>query len=64
MTKLENENAFQKIPTNNISGVKNVHYHSVKNMWTYKKTKYKKTHFKYFKTFEEACEYKRNYELT
>lgn len=61
-TNMENCNAFKKMPTNNTSGVKNITYYN--NRWIYKKTKYKKTHFKYFKTFEQACEYKRKYEFT
>lgn len=64
VTGSENCNAFKKMPKHNTSGVKNISFHKQIDRWIYRKTKYKKTHQKCFKTFEEACEYKRNYELT
>ena len=64
ITRSENCNAFKKKYSNNTTGVTNISYHKKLDRWKYTKTKYKKTHIKTFKTFEEACEYKRNYELT
>lgn len=64
MTRKENMNAFRKIQTNNTSGVKNISYQKHSNGWIYQKRHYGKNHSKYFKTFEEACEYKRNFETT
>ena len=63
-TRSENANAFQKHRKNNTSGVKNIYYDKNYKLWFYQKTIYKKLHLKYFETFEDACEYKRNYELT
>jgi hypothetical protein len=62
-TRKENMNSFQILKTNNTSGIKNISYHKTNNSYLYKKTIYGKKHRKYFKTFEEACEYKREYEL-
>jgi hypothetical protein len=57
-------NAFQKIPIDNKYGVKNIHFNKSHKLWTYQKRYYGKRFVKYFQTFEEACEYKRNFETT
>ena len=44
----------------NTSGVPNIY--KSKNGWMYKRTINKKKHTKWFKTFEEACDYKIEYE--
>jgi hypothetical protein len=62
-TTMENCNAFKKTPKTNTSGIKNISYHKQSNRWVYRKRIYGKLNQKYFKTFEEACEYKREYEL-
>ena len=60
MTRMENANAFQPIRQDNTSGVKNIYYHKQWHGWVYIKTINKIRHTKYFKTFEEAVEYKNN----
>tara|TARA_Y100000592_G_C5343342_1_gene255320 strand:+ start:79 stop:537 length:459 start_codon:yes stop_codon:yes gene_type:complete len=64
MTRNENCNAFKKTPKNNKYGVKNIHFNKNHNLWIYQKIHYGKRFVKYFQTFEEACEYKRNFEIT
>ena len=62
-SRLENQNAFQKIRTDNTSGIKNISYNKSNNRWIYRKIINKKLHHKYFKTFEDAVEYKKTYEF-
>ena len=62
VTHLEN-NQNVGMSINNTSGIKNIHYDNCFNRWTYKKEKFGKIHQKCFKTFEEAVEYKKEYEL-
>ena len=47
---------------NNTSGTKNVKYSKESKLWVYRKTINKVKHLKYFKTKEEAIEYKIEYE--
>tara|TARA_R100001591_G_scaffold37777_1_gene49108 strand:- start:2308 stop:2772 length:465 start_codon:yes stop_codon:yes gene_type:complete len=61
-TTIENNNAFKNISKNNTSGVKNISYEKKRNRWRYDKIIYGKNHKKYFKTLEEAIEYKNNFE--
>jgi len=60
MTRSENCNAFKKTPTINTSGEKNITFNKSHKLWVYQKIHYGKRMVKYFKTFEEACEYKIN----
>lgn len=62
MTRVENCNAFKKTPTINTSGVKNITFNKGHKSWVYQKRNRGKRIVKYFKTFEEACEYKNNIE--
>ena len=48
--------------TTNKSGTPNVFYHKKNGSWLYYKTVNKKTHRKYFKTKQEAIDYKEEYE--
>mgnify|MGYP003641587201 CR=1 FL=1 len=48
--------------TNNTSGVPNINKNG--NIWRYKRTMSGVLHVEYFKTFEEACDYKILYEST
>lgn len=61
-TCLENSNYFQKIASNNKSGVKNVCYDKKYDRFYYSKNTYGKTHQKTFNSFEEAVEYKNIFE--
>lgn len=61
-TRLENTNAFQKIRINNTSGIKNISFNKSQNRWKYDKIINKKGHTKFFKTKEEAIQYKKIYE--
>jgi len=58
---LQNNNR-REIQCNNKSKYKNISYHNFSKMWIYQKMKNKKTFAKYFKTKEEAIEFKKNYE--
>ena len=55
----------QVIPKNNISGIPNIRKRILGNYidYQYEKTINRERHLKYFKTLEEAKEYKKNYEL-
>tara|TARA_R110000772_G_scaffold58156_1_gene131690 strand:- start:17 stop:469 length:453 start_codon:yes stop_codon:yes gene_type:complete len=61
-TRAENCNAFKKTPTINTSGVKNITFNKCHKLWVYQKINYGERIVKYFKTFEEACEYKNDIE--
>ena len=61
-TPLENSNNKGNNKSNK-SGVKNVCFHTQYGRWSYSIMYNGKTHRKCFKTFEEAVEYKREYEL-
>ena len=66
VTSLENNQNKGENKTkykSNTSGVKNIYYHKQRNKWRYEKTINENRHSKYFKTFEEAVEYKKEYEL-
>ena len=62
VTPLENQQNLGEYKTNS-SGVKNISYHKKRNDWRYTKNINKIKHDKFFKTFEEAVEYKKEYEL-
>ena len=53
-----------KMNGNNTSGVPNVSYDKNRKEWKYQKMVNKERHQKYFKTFEEAVDYKRSYEAS
>tara|TARA_R110002012_G_scaffold241748_1_gene416041 strand:- start:1156 stop:1599 length:444 start_codon:yes stop_codon:yes gene_type:complete len=48
--------------SDNTSGTPNVSYDKNSNRWRYHKTVNKKNHIKWFKTKDEALNYKKNYE--
>jgi len=50
------------IQKNNKLGIKNICYHKSGNRYEYKKMINKVKHQKYFKTFEECIQYKKDYE--
>jgi len=60
-TRIENLNGFKKHHKNNKSGFKNISPH--RKGFLYSKTIYGETHRKYFKTIEEAIEYKNKFEI-
>tara|TARA_R110000822_G_scaffold18279_2_gene60575 strand:- start:14 stop:466 length:453 start_codon:yes stop_codon:yes gene_type:complete len=62
-TRLENQQNKGDVK-HNTSGVKNVCYSKEKKMWRYRKIINELRHEKCFETFEEAVEYKKEYELT
>lgn len=62
-TRSDNCNSFKKHYKNNKSGVKNISYSKQNNNWQYDKKIYGKRHQKYFRTLDEAIEYKKEYEL-
>lgn len=51
------------VRASNKLGIKNIHYDKIHNKYKYKKILNKKLEVKYFKTLEEAIEYKRVFEL-
>ena len=67
-TKTNNFRAFLCLSCNcndnsrNTSGTPNVYYHKKRNRWFYKKVINKKRHTKWFKTKQEAIDYKEEYE--
>jgi hypothetical protein len=57
-TRSENCNAFKKTPTINTSGEKNITFNKSHKLWVYQKRYYGERTVKYFKTFEEAVQFK------
>tara|TARA_R110000824_G_scaffold108705_1_gene256028 strand:+ start:252 stop:716 length:465 start_codon:yes stop_codon:yes gene_type:complete len=62
MTILQNANAFKKIQSNNKTGIKNISYNKQNNIWIYQKRYFGKSHYRTFKTKEEAIAYKEQFE--
>ena len=60
-TSLEN-NQNRGMPNTNTSGVKNIRFNKQREMWYYEKVINKIRHAKFFKTFEDAVEYKTKFE--
>ena len=59
----QNKGDFKKKYKNNTSGVINIRFIKACDRWKYEKTINKTIHNKFFKTFEEAVEYKKEYEF-
>ena len=63
VTDLENQQN-RGMSKNNKLGIKNISYCKTHNCWKYVKVIRAVSHQKYFKTIEEAIEYKKEYEST
>ena len=61
VTRSEN-NQNKGVQKNNALGIKNISYCKTRNCWTYVKIIRREIHRKYFKTLEDAVEYKKQYE--